>query len=189
MNKAALRKEYKAKRAALYQKECELMDDLMLLKFQQFNYSQAQTVLSYWPITSHAEPNTFLYTGYLKHMVPDILLAHPLTDPATCGMAAVAVTEDTVYHTSPMGLTEPKEGAIIDPLAIDIVFVPLLICDMQGFRVGFGKGFYDRYLANCREDVVKIGFSYFEPVDQIADTTQFDVPLTYCITPEQIYEF
>jgi 5-formyltetrahydrofolate cyclo-ligase len=65
----------------------------------------------------------------------------------------------------------------------------MLICDTKGYRVGYGKGFYDRYLAHCRKDVVKIGFSYFDPVEKITDTDQFDVPLTYCITPQHIYEF
>ena len=74
-------------------------------------------------------------------------------------------------------------------LQVDLVLVPLLAFDTEGFRVGYGKGFYDRYLANCRADVVTIGFSYFGPVDKITDTGQFDVPLTYCITPQHTYEF
>ena len=104
-------------------------------------------------------------------------------------MTAVAIHEDTVYQTNQWGITEPKEGRVLEPQQIDLVFVPLLVCDKDGYRVGYGKGFYDRYLPNCREDIVKIGFSYFEPIEKITDTDQFDVPLTYCITPQHIYEF
>jgi 5-formyltetrahydrofolate cyclo-ligase len=101
----------------------------------------------------------------------------------------VLINEDTVYQTNEWGITEPKQGQSIAPQEIDLVFVPMLVCDQQGNRVGYGKGFYDRFLAQCREDVVKIGFSYFEPVERITDTADFDVPLTYCITPSATYEF
>ncbi|MEP6514110.1 MAG: 5-formyltetrahydrofolate cyclo-ligase, partial [Parafilimonas sp.] len=86
-------------------------------------------------------------------------------------------------------ITEPVKGEIINPQIIDIVFVPFLICDKQGYRVGFGKGFYDKFLPQCRKDIIKTGFSYFEPVDKIEDAQSFDVPLNYCITPHSIYEF
>ena len=71
---------------------------------------------------------------------------------------------------------------------IDMVFVPLLIFDKQGYRVGYGKGFYDKYLAQCRVDCLKVGFSYFEPIE-IEGTREFDVPLNLCITPNSIYVF
>lgn len=189
MNKQELRKIYKAKRDTIHSKERLRLDDLLLLQFQQFDYSAMQTVLSYWPFAGKSEPNTHLFSGYLRHMLPGMVLAYPLIDPATYQMTALAIHEDTIYHTNPWGVTEPKEGAVIDPEKIDLIFVPLLAYDQEGFRVGYGKGFYDRYLANCREDIVKIGFSYFDPVDKITDTDQFDVPLTYCITPQQTYEF
>jgi 5-formyltetrahydrofolate cyclo-ligase len=55
--------------------------------------------------------------------------------------------------------------------------------------VGYGKGYYDRYLKRCAQDVVKIGFSYFDAIDAIEDINEFDVPLNYCITPMRVYEF
>ncbi|MES2329738.1 MAG: 5-formyltetrahydrofolate cyclo-ligase [Bacteroidota bacterium] len=189
MNKQELRQLYQVKRAEIHSKERLRMDDLLLLQFQQFDYADVQTVLTYWPLANKAEPNTHLFSGYLRHMLPGMLLAYPLTDPSTLEMTALAIHEDTIYHTNAWGITEPKEGEVIDPTQIDLIFVPLLAYDTKGYRVGFGKGFYDRYLARCREDIVKIGFSYFGPVDEIADTDQFDVPLTYCITPQQTYEF
>ena len=189
MNKQALRQEYKTRRANLHGHERVKMDDLILLQFQQFDYSSIQTVLSYWAIEGMAEPNTHLFSGYLRHMLPDLTIAYPISDTATLQMTAVTINEDTVYQTNQWGITEPKEGEVLDPQQIDLIFVPLLVCDKEGYRVGYGKGFYDRYLANCREDIVKIGLSYFEPIEKITDTNQFDVPLTYCITPQHIYEF
>ena len=69
------------------------------------------------------------------------------------------------------------------------VFVPLLVYDERGYRAGYGKGFYDRYLQLCKDDVIKIGFSYFAPEPLISDVNEFDIPLNFVITPERIYEF
>lgn len=189
MTKQELRKTYKLKRTDIDTRDKLRYDDMLLLQFQQFNYEHIQTVLTFWPMPHTAEPNTHLFSGYLRHMVPGISLAYPRTDPQTHQMDAIIVHEDSVYIENKWGITEPREGLPADPGEIDLVFVPMLICDLTGHRVGYGKGFYDRYLARCRKDTVTIGFSYFEPVEQITDTGPFDVPLNYCITPEAIYEF
>ena len=189
MTKQELRKIYKAKRGGILAKQRLRLDHLLLLEFQKLNYSSIRTVLTYWPIATQAEPNTHLFSRYLRHMVPGITTAYPVSDTTNIRMDALAIHEDTIYHANQWGITEPKEGVLVPPEQIDLIFVPLLAFDKQGYRIGFGKGYYDRYLAQCREDIVKIGFSYFDPVDKITDTDQFDVPLTYCITPQHTYEF
>jgi 5-formyltetrahydrofolate cyclo-ligase len=67
--------------------------------------------------------------------------------------------------------------------------MPLLAFDSKGDRVGYGKGYYDRFLAACRKDVLKIGLSYFPPVSSIDDIEIFDKKLDFCITPERVYAF
>jgi 5-formyltetrahydrofolate cyclo-ligase len=81
------------------------------------------------------------------------------------------------------------DGTITDAIVIDMVFVPLLIFDKQGCRVGYGRGFYDKYLQQCRPECLKVGFCYFEPIDVIEGTREFDVPLNLCITPNNAYVF
>ncbi|MBV9986672.1 MAG: 5-formyltetrahydrofolate cyclo-ligase [Chitinophagaceae bacterium] len=189
MTKRELRQLYKARRGELAGPQRLRFDDLMQLQFQQFDYSGIGTLLTYWPMSSNAEPNTHLFSGYLRHMLPGLVIAYPKTDRQQYSINALAIHEETIYLTNEWGITEPTEGEPVDPEEIDLVFVPMLVCDVQGNRVGYGKGFYDRYLARCREDVLKIGFSYFEPVEQITDTAEFDIPLTYCITPSATYEF
>ena len=86
-------------------------------------------------------------------------------------------------------ITEP-----VDPIwkkndSISIVITPLLAFDPQGYRVGYGKGFYDRFFASLHKDVKKIGISLFMPCEIIEDTNEHDVPLTYCVTPNKNYSF
>jgi 5-formyltetrahydrofolate cyclo-ligase len=189
--KQELRKLYKEKRAGISSRDKLKLDDLLLIQFQQLAFEYVHTMLTYWPMSGQAEPNTHLFSGYLRHMIPGLRIAYPVTDFTDCSMEACMIDEDTVYTENRYGITEPKEGtaALIQPEEIDLVLVPMLICDNEGYRVGYGKGFYDRYLARCREDILTIGFSYFEPVEKIIDTQAFDVPLNYCITPENVYEF
>ena len=70
-----------------------------------------------------------------------------------------------------------------------MVFVPLLAFDKKGHRVGYGKGFYDKFLSECKPDAIKIGLSFFEPEELITDVFESDVKLDYCVTPNSIHAF
>jgi len=189
MIKKVLRKYYMDQRKTLSEKDLLRFDDLLLIQFQHWPIMDIQTLLSYWPIKEKAEVNTHLMADYLGFRIPDLRLAFPIMDIDSHRLKPVAVTNHTEYELNDMGIAEPVNGVEISTEEIDAVFVPLLCFDLQGYRVGYGKGFYDRFLAECREDVIKIGFSYFEPVNSIDDINEFDVPLNLCITPNKLYEF
>ncbi len=99
------------------------------------------------------------------------------------------LTDNTPLKENKWNIPEPVEGIRIAEDQLDVVFVPLLAFDEAGFRVGYGKGYYDRFLGRCREDVIKVGLSFFPPVRIISDRETHDVALDYCITPEVIYDF
>lgn len=189
MTKASLRKIYREKRSLLTDTERMKADDLLLIRFQQIALPPVTVLMSYCPSEKHTEPNTWLFSGFLEHMMPGLQVAYPVTNVDDVSITPALADAHTSFEITPLGIEEPVNGTVIDPLTIDLVFVPMLICDEHGFRVGFGKGFYDRFLPRCHPDVLKIGFSYFEPVDHISDTDQFDIPLNICITPQQVYTF
>jgi 5-formyltetrahydrofolate cyclo-ligase len=190
MTKKELRKLYREKRAALTEKERLWMDDLLLIKFQQLEIPfHVNVLLSYWPLQQHAEPNTHLMTDYLQFRMPGLQLAFPVTDFTDHSMKVMLVNDDTDFRVNEYGIAEPVNGVEIDPQELGMVFVPLLAFDARGYRVGYGKGFYDRFLPRCSEEIISIGFSFFDPIPAIGDIDQFDVPLTIGITPNQLYEF
>ena len=69
------------------------------------------------------------------------------------------------------------------------MFIPLLAFDQTGHRVGYGKGFYDLFLKNCKPETLKIGLSFFSAENEISDVFESDVKLDYCVTPKMIYRF
>jgi len=189
MTKKQLRNIYKEKRLLLTSKERMKLDDLLLIQFQRLGFPDITTLLSYWPIEERGEMNTHLFARYLDYLVPGLRLCYPVIDIVSSEMEVFEVNDDTHFTINQYQIAEPEDGTPVGPETIDMVFVPLLAFDRDGYRVGYGKGFYDRFLKNCRSDVITVGFSYFEAVDKIEDANEFDVPLNYCITPQKVYEF
>ncbi|TDH29176.1 5-formyltetrahydrofolate cyclo-ligase [Segetibacter sp. 3557_3] len=189
MTKKEVRNLYKAKRFSLSSPERMKMDDLMLIWFQRLAFDTVTTVLSYWPIEERGEMNTHLFVRYLEYLIPGLRVCYPVINPDTAEMTAFEVNDDTTFKLNEYNIAEPENAVAVDPHDIDMVFVPLLAFDAEGYRVGYGKGFYDRFLMRCSPEVNKVGFSYFEAIDKIDDRNQFDVPLNYCITPQRLYEF
>ena len=95
--------------------------------------------------------------------------------------------EDTRLELNKVGVPEPINGEKAEN-KYDLIITPLLIFDKEGYRIGYGKGFYDRFLATI-PNAIKVGLSCFAPIDKIPDTNKLDIALDYCITPESIYNF
>jgi 5-formyltetrahydrofolate cyclo-ligase len=189
MKKNELRNIYKAKRLDLSVADRNRYDDLMLIQFQSSEIDIPSIVMSYMPIQTLNEFDTQLITDYCYFKNPGQILLFPVVNETDGSMEGRAVTDDTAYQKNRLGVLEPVSGETIFPEEIDLVLVPLLAFDRRGFRVGYGKGYYDRFLLDCRDDVVKVGFSYFEPVERIVDMDKHDIKLDYCITPHEIYRF
>ena len=189
MIKRELRKIYWEKRNALTAAEQSKLDDLLLIQFQTANLPFISTLFSFWPIEENKEPNAHLFTDYLEFKNPELVIAYPKSDFFMDEMFAVSTNAETSFIKNEFNIYEPEEGNRIETDEIDMILVPLLAFDKNGYRVGYGKGFYDKFLAGCRKDCIKAGLSYFPPVNVIADKDEFDVPLDLCITPQTVYVF
>jgi 5-formyltetrahydrofolate cyclo-ligase len=189
MTKKELRSQFKQKRKVLTEKDLLLLNDLLLIQFQKWPMPYISSLLSFWPIEQHQEPDTSLMTRFLEFKIPDLQLCYPKMNADQISLEAYLVDEQTEFESNEWGIIEPMNALIYPANKLDLVFVPLLAYDQLGYRVGYGKGYYDRFLTSCKPDTIKLGFSFFEPVESITDTDQFDVPLNYCITPQHIYEF
>ena len=189
MLKNELRKKYRKARMELSAMQQTKLDDLLLIQFQQLALPSLQSILSFVPIEEKLEINSFLFTDFLKFRNPGLQVCYPKINVFQNTMQAIITDAETEFDSNEYDIPEPASGAVIEPKYLDAVLVPLLIFDEAGNRVGYGKGFYDRFLIGCRPDCIKIGLCYFEPVPRIEDASEFDVPLNYCITPQTNYVF
>ena len=189
MTKAEIRVIYKEKRKAISLQQAEKWNDLILINFQKTPHPFVQCIHTYLASEKLMEIDTSNIIRYLQFINPDLVVAVPKIDLSLNIMSNYRFQEDMEMEMNSYGITEPAGGEVILPQEIDLVLVPLLAFDKRGYRIGYGKGFYDRFLSECRPDVLKIGLSYFEPLEEISDINEFDIGLNYCITPNDIFEF
>ncbi len=111
------------------------------------------------------------------------------SDFETLGMTHYLLTDNTKFKKNEYNIPEPIDGLEVPVTKIDVVFVPLLAFDVKGNRVGYGKGFYDKFLSNCNHETIKIGLSFFEVEDKIEDFSENDIRLDFCVIPTKTYCF
>lgn len=189
MTKAELRKIYKAKRSAVSYQQNIKWNDLILINFQKIDLPFIDCVHTYLAAEKLKEIDTEHIVGYLKFINPGLKISVPKIDIETGLLNHFIYHEEVQLQVNEFGIAEPVHGEMLDTADIDLVLIPLLAFDKRGYRVGYGKGFYDKFLSGCKPGVNKIGLSFFEAEDAIDDISQFDIPLNYCITPQQIYSF
>ena len=129
-------------------------------------------------------------TSFLLHVLQgrDKSVILPRSNFNDNSMEHILLEDHTVISTNSYGIPEPQNGISIGVELIQVVFVPLLAYDRSGNRLGYGKGFYDRFLSQCSESTLFVGLSFFEAEESLpADDN--DIPLDYCVTPINIYQF
>ena len=186
-SKKELRNKYKKLRQNLSEIEIEEMSLAIankLLTLQIWDKAYFHIFLS---IIEHKEVDTELILHLLSGKDKEIIVSK--SDFTTREMTHFLLTDNTKIKKNEYNIPEPVDGIEVSSKKIDVVFIPLLAYDIKGNRVGYGKGFYDKFLSQCKPDVIKIGLSFFEPEELIVDVFEGDVKLDYCVTPYFIHSF
>jgi len=190
MTKSALRKIFLNKRQTLSAQEYQHLNEQLSETFvQRIDLSGVNLLHTFLPLTHNNEPDTWQIISHIRHYLPHIQIAVPRISVDGQELEAVGLELNARLQPNRWGIPEPVGGLLIDPLKIDVVVVPLLAFDREGNRVGYGKGFYDKFLPKCRPDCSRIGISFYEPVDRITDTDAYDQKLTGAVTPQKLFVF
>lgn len=187
MLKKALRTKYKTLRKKLSEIEIEekslaIANEILKLPIWDKTYFHL-----FLPIEEQKEINTEFILHLLSGKDKEIVISK--SDFPTLNMTHFLLTDNTKIKKNEYNIPEPVDGIEVPATKIDVVFVPLLAYDQKGNRVGYGKGFYDKFLSQCKPETIKIGLSFFEPEELISDVFETDVLLDYCIYPNGVYEF
>lgn len=185
MTKAELRKIYLEKRMQIPNEQRYLLSQKIVDNFiLQFNPFENQRVHCFLPIEKMAEVDTkilikYCFLHHIRVFVPKILDGY---------LISIELTPETILKKNEWGIEEPLGNIGVMCEGYDYIITPLLYCDEQGHRVGYGKGFYDQLFRNL-PDAIKVGVSFFSPKEQIADVWGGDVSLDYLVTPTEILSF
>lgn len=187
MTKKEIRDKYKLKRSQLTESEINQLTTLIISQINKKLDLKNKTISIYLPIKKHNEINTFRLIDTLK--INSNTIAIPKTNFDNYSMVHYAFSSNKQLEVTKFGILEPKDGEEVKNSAFDIVFVPLLALDTKGNRVGYGKGFYDRFLSSCSEKCLFIGLHLFEEMEEIDDVNELDIKLDLCITPKRFIQF
>jgi 5-formyltetrahydrofolate cyclo-ligase len=186
MLKSEIRKQALNQRLLLNNDDYNQLNNQLLLQFSSLNFNKINVIHIFLPIVEKREPNTLLFINWLQSNHPEIKIIVPKADFETGLMTNHEFMGLDNLKKSNYNIPEPLQAPIYLG-KIDWVIIPLLAFDSRGYRAGYGKGFYDRFLENINAQ--KIGLSLFPAIDKIDDVHENDIKLNTCITPTEIIKF
>ncbi len=187
MQKQKLRTTYLNKRTVFSNNEIDTLSLQLANQCLSLPIWQFTTYHLFLSIMEKKEVNT----QYILHILQgkDKNIVVPKMNPTTQELDHYLLTDNTLLKKNKWNIPEPINGISVSPKNIDVIFVPLLAFDTQGNRLGYGKGFYDKFFQQCKEHCLKIGLSLFEPHKETLPTQAHDIALDFCVTPQKIYQF
>lgn len=187
MLKKELRQKYKTLRTQISEIDLEEMSLAIankVLTLPVWNKNYFHIFLS---IAENKEVNSDFILHLLSGKDKEIIISK--SNFNTGEMTHFLLTDNTKIKKTEYNIPEPVAGLEVPVSKIEVVFVPLLAFDKTGHRAGYGKGFYDKFLSECKPDTIKIGLSFFEAEEKIEDIFENDVKLDFCVTPKGVYGF
>jgi 5-formyltetrahydrofolate cyclo-ligase len=187
MKKSDLRATCLAKQKALSPADRAVRSDRIAEAFfRRFDLCPIRVVHIFIPIEKFNEVDTRLIIERLWTDHPEIQTVAPVVDFATNEIKSATFSADSRLIRNAWDIDEPANSDFVESERIDVVLVPGLCFDRRRHRVGYGKGFYGRFLKDTSPDCIAVGLSYFEPVDDIDDVYEGDTKLDLVITPDDV---
>lgn len=143
---------------------------ILALFFASQQWKKAQTVAVIKAVDFEFDTDKVMARAFLEGK--EIVVPKSLPERQ---LAFYEVDAETDYYMTKFGVEEPKSNLFVTKEEIDLVVVPGLVFSTKGYRIGFGGGFYDRYLAEYRGDTCSLVFS--EQLNDTWEADAFDIPV------------
>lgn len=145
--------------------------------------------------------NVMLYVSFgsevlTKPIIDDLLqqgkrVFVPVTAPKTKELIVSELKsfEDDL-KVGHFGVMEPKKDALrpVDPTIIDLIIVPGVAFDKEGYRIGYGGGYYDRFIPRLADKTPKVSLAFEMQLIDKVPKDKYDIPVEYMITEKQFIE-
>lgn len=185
MNKTDFRKAYRNIRDALPDRQRKHLSEAIKRRLLEADfYKNAKVIMAYIAFGSEVETNDICNNAF----VDGKRLAVPLCNRGNNTISAWEIKGQSELKEGCYGIKEPNTAiaTLMPPSEIDIVLVPALCYDLKGGRIGYGKGYYDRFLPLLPSHTLKIGLAYEQQLVNSLPGEAHDIGLDMVITPERI---
>lgn len=186
MLKSELRKDVLKARGALTsaevaEKSARAVERLLAMD----EYRQASTIMAYLDFRNEVQ------TGGLvaKAMAAGKRMAVPVTDIANRRLTpSLLMNFPGDLQPGAWGILEPKPESMrpLEPGELDLVIVPGVAFDTDGNRLGYGGGFYDRFLPRTRPDTVYVALAFELQIRPDVVPGPYDIPVHYLLTEDRL---
>lgn len=187
MDKKTLRKEILQKRATLSTENILEYSDIIESKlYETDSYKEAKNIMSFISFSDEIHTHEII-KGSIK-LGKSIVV--PVTIPKTREMKVSQVLDFSELEIGYYNILTPKKEFIrfVDPNTIDLILVPGVVFARNGYRVGYGGGYYDRFFSKLNKEVKKIGLAFDLQIVDKVPTDSFDIPIDLIITEKEIID-
>ncbi|MHA7131545.1 5-formyltetrahydrofolate cyclo-ligase [Algoriphagus namhaensis] len=185
-SKDAFRRKAKKKRALLSTEEIEVLSQKIFDQFTQYYEKVAPIRMAhvFLPIARLREVNTRYIIDFLHQK--GVVVCTSVVDNDQ--LNTVRLEKDEELTLDAWQIPIPKKARPVSTESLDLVLVPLLAVDQKGYRIGYGRGYYDRFLGGLGRPVRTVGLGFFEPETEVPHDEN-DIILENYISPNFILSF
>ncbi len=183
--KELLRMQNLQKRNSLNAGEIEQKSTVIQARlFSLSEFKRAKTILCYAGVKSEVQTKKMI----MDAMALGKIIAVPKSDFEKKTMKAVQIGSLADLEETKFGLFEPKNGKEIPAEEFDLIIVPGIAFDLQGTRLGYGGGFFDKFLQKTKKTAVKIGLAFETNIEEKIPSASHDVKMDKIISETGIIE-
>ena len=187
MNKKLLREEILTKRSLLTQEKIqEYSNKIQNILYKMDEYKNAKRIMCFVSNGSEVDTHPLIDRAILDGKS----IVVPITVSKTKELLVSDLFSLSELEVGFYNIEIPKEEflRLVDPETIDLILVPGVALAKNGYRVGYGGGYYDRFLAKLDSSVPKIALGFdLQVVDEVP-TEHFDIPVDLILTEKGIID-
>lgn len=183
--KQEIRKEARNRRLRLSRESAQPKSEAICRRlFEWVKDREIGIVHTFLPMVARGEPdiNPFIESSLRRgvhFIVPEVI-------PGQLEMTHHWYELGSELRTGHWGVEVPHHPSQADPSLAEVVLVPLLVANVEGYRIGYGKGYYDYFLAGL--DCIFVGICYDDEIVDAIPHEPHDVPVHYIITDARLIE-